>query len=239
MRVIIAGSRHYDDYDELCRAMDEFWRVYGFEITEVVSGGAKGADQLGERWALQAGIPVQRFEADWDTHGRGAGPIRNGEMAEYAGALVALPIAQSPGTRNMIRQADREGLWVYIHPSPGHQCHANGCQAVDCHPEAPFCKKHFKMLHPAHQKALWGGRAGGGCCAACEPVEGQGPAEGWWELYNLAVAILLVTEYEKCGFGADMHDDDSGFCWGCGVDQAEATYTRARAAVTKLAAANR
>lgn len=121
-----------------------------------------------------------------------------------------------------------------------HQCHANGCPADDCHPEAPFCPIHFKMLHPAHQKKLWGDRRQDGECGACHP----GPAaearlrarEGWYELFNLAVAILLVLEYDGCGAPASMHDED-GFCWGCGVDKAQGTYARANKAVAKMKAA--
>ena len=90
------------------------------------------------------------------------------------------------------------------------------------------------MLHPAHQKKLWGDRPGDGTCGACEP---GGPSEAWHELYNLGVAILLVLEYGDCGAGPELHDEDSGFCWGCGVNQAQATYARAEKAAKQLKAA--
>lgn len=122
-----------------------------------------------------------------------------------------------------------------------HRCHANGCQADDCHPEAPFCGRHFKMLHQAHQKRLWGGRRQDGICGACDP--GAAPearlraAPDWYELFNLAVAILLVLEYEDCGAPPELHDDHTGFCWGCGVDRAQEAYARAKKAVEKMRAA--
>jgi len=94
-------------------AMREFQKRH--TVTEVVSGCARGADRLGERWAEQNGIPVKRFPADWDTHGKSAGHMRNREMGLYADALVALWDGQSPGTRGMIEFAKSRGLVVYVH----------------------------------------------------------------------------------------------------------------------------
>jgi len=232
VRVIIAGSRRYTDYAELVAGIE----ASGFTITEVVSGGARGADELGERWAKENGIPIKRFEADWDGLGKRAGHVRNGEMAAYAEALIAFPLQDSPGTRDMIEQATQAGLFVYAH-EPRHRCHANGCEADDCHLEAPFCPRHFKMLHPSHQKKLWGGRRLDGVCGACFP--GEAPearlrATGdWVELFNLAIAVLLVLEFGDCGAGPELHDED-GFCWGCGVFGAPETYARAHKAAAVL-----
>ena len=85
MRTIIAGSRQMTTE----AAMEMVLADLGWTITEVVSGGAAGADRLGEAWATRNGIPVKRFPADWARFGKGAGPVRNREMALYAEALVA------------------------------------------------------------------------------------------------------------------------------------------------------
>lgn len=87
----------------------------GIYPTEVVSGAALGADRLGEEWARERDIPVTRFEADWQRYGRYAGPKRNQEMADYAQALVAVPVGESRGTRNMIETAIANGLPIYVH----------------------------------------------------------------------------------------------------------------------------
>jgi len=108
MRVIIAGGRDFNDYV----AVENAIRCSGFEITEVVSGGARGADQLGERYAMARGINLVRFPADWERHGKRAGPLRNNQMAEYADALIAMP--GSTGTRHMIAAARRRGLRVWV-----------------------------------------------------------------------------------------------------------------------------
>ena len=106
MKVIIAGGRDYrfqvDDY----RVLDQLNKEMC--ITEVVSGGAKGADEGGELWAVANGLPVTVFRADWDQHGRAAGPIRNKLMALYAHGLVAFPGGK--GTDHMIEVAKERGL---------------------------------------------------------------------------------------------------------------------------------
>lgn len=111
MKVIIAGTRDFHDYDVVCKAIANSW----YEITEVVSGGATGVDALGERWGKERGLPVTVFPAQWQTYGKKAGPIRNAEMAEYADALVAVVSGPSPGTRGMIKISLERGLKVYVH----------------------------------------------------------------------------------------------------------------------------
>jgi hypothetical protein len=109
--VIVAGSRYLASASDVAYAI----ALSGFNVTEVVSGGAPGADALGEQWARSRAIPVQRFPAEWHVHGRSAGPIRNRAMAAYADALVALWDGASPGTGNMISAARAYRLRVHVH----------------------------------------------------------------------------------------------------------------------------
>jgi hypothetical protein len=108
MRTIIAGGRDFNDFTMLCESMDEIPWV----VSEVVSGTAKGADRLGERWA--GDNPVKLFPADWNKHGKAAGHIRNSEMAKYAEALVAFWDGKSKGTKGMIETAVKKGLYVKV-----------------------------------------------------------------------------------------------------------------------------
>lgn len=80
----------------------------------VLSGAARGADTLGERWAAARGIRVFRYPADWRGLGLRAGRVRNALMATEADALVALWDGQSNGTRHMIETARRMGLAVHV-----------------------------------------------------------------------------------------------------------------------------
>lgn len=112
MKVIIAGSRGVTNPAAVKKAIADS----GFTITEVVSGGARGVDRLGEDWALANNIPVKQFIPEWDERGRKAGIIRNLSMAEYADALVAIWDGSSPGTRHMIDSMERlAGKPVHVH----------------------------------------------------------------------------------------------------------------------------
>jgi hypothetical protein len=97
MTVVVAGSRGITDSDLVARAI----QASGLAITEIVSGGAKGVDRLGEEYADLHGLGVRQFIPNWRT-GRGAGMKNNSDMANYADALVAIWDGQSRGTKNMI-----------------------------------------------------------------------------------------------------------------------------------------
>ena len=110
MKTIIAGGRAYQLTNRDCLFLDE--QAHELPITEVVTGRAKGADKGGEEWANGRHIKVTPFPADWDKHGKSAGPIRNGEMAKYADVLIAFPGGN--GTADMIDQAVESGLKVLV-----------------------------------------------------------------------------------------------------------------------------
>lgn len=112
MKVIIAGGRDFDDYDCL-KVVCDYYLQNKTEI-EVVSGCAKGADQLGEKYAEERGYSIKRFPAYWNKYGKRAGHIRNGQMAEYADALIAFWDRESRGTGNMIKQAKQNNLKIRV-----------------------------------------------------------------------------------------------------------------------------
>ena len=103
MKVIIAGSRNYTVYQTVLDHVDRIVCAHNMVIDEIVSGGARGVDALGERYARDHNIPCKRFPANWDRYGRSAGPRRNRDMAEYGDMLIAFT-SGGPGTENMIRQ---------------------------------------------------------------------------------------------------------------------------------------
>lgn len=111
MRVIVAGSRGVTDYQVVSTACANS----GFNFTEVISGTARGVDTLGERYAFEIGVPVAIFPPDWDTLGKGAGFVRNKEMADRADALVAVWDGVSKGTAHMISvmQSQQKPVFIY------------------------------------------------------------------------------------------------------------------------------
>ncbi len=110
MKVIIAGSRGVSSYEAIKAAVKES----GFQVTEVVSGGARGVDTLGEKFALDNNIAIRRFPANWAQFGPRAGYMRNSEMAEYGEALIAVWDGQSPGTEMMIDLARLKRLPIHV-----------------------------------------------------------------------------------------------------------------------------
>ena len=117
MTVIVAGSRTITDP----ATVDAAIRQSGFQVTQLLSGTARGVDTIGEQWARARGVDVLRFPANWQRFGRAAGYRRNAQLAQHAaaaaegGALVAVWDGVSRGTRHMIDLARQQGLAVYVH----------------------------------------------------------------------------------------------------------------------------
>ena len=87
MNIIIAGSRDFDDYRLLKKTVSDYIeenQVNNTQQIRVISGGAKGADRLGECYAFDNGYSVIRFQALWGVYGKSAGHRRNNEMAKFA-----------------------------------------------------------------------------------------------------------------------------------------------------------
>ncbi len=110
MKVIVAGSRTFTDYELLKLTCDNIKT----QITEIVSGGARGADKLGEQYAIERAYTIKQFPADWDRWGKSAGYNRNAEMAEYADALIAFWDGSSKGTKHMIDLAKKNNLKIKV-----------------------------------------------------------------------------------------------------------------------------
>jgi hypothetical protein len=115
MKIIIAGSRSFTDYEELVLVCDHLLSNLDQEDIEIVSGCASGADRLGEEYAKDNDYRLTKFPADWEKYGRSAGYLRNRQMAEYADMLIAFWDTNSSGTKNMIQEARMNNLKIRIH----------------------------------------------------------------------------------------------------------------------------
>lgn len=101
--VIIAGSRDITDYSHVERAVFRFHTTYpSIEITKILSGGARGVDQLAIQWAKNNDKSFSVINAKWRVFGRSAGHARNLEMSRLADALIAVWDGSSHGTLDMI-----------------------------------------------------------------------------------------------------------------------------------------
>lgn len=115
-KVIICGGREFNDYDLLKEACD-YYLARKFENGEkiiIVSGGARGADTLGEKYAKEKGLEIERYPANWEKYGKKAGYLRNRQMAEVSNACIAFLSAygENKGTKNMISIAREKKLLV-------------------------------------------------------------------------------------------------------------------------------
>lgn len=111
--LLVCGSRSVTDADEARFLVEDADLLFG-PLEEVIHGGARGVDRHAHRAARGMGHRVRVFEADWDEHGKAAGPIRNSEMVEEADAVAALWDGESAGTKDTVDKALDAGLDVLV-----------------------------------------------------------------------------------------------------------------------------
>ena len=112
LKVIIAGGRDFKNYELLKEKCQKI--LANQKEVIIISGGANGADKLGEQYAQEYGHKVEKFLADWDKFGKSAGYIRNKEMADNADALIAFWDGVSKGTKHMIDLAKEKELKIRV-----------------------------------------------------------------------------------------------------------------------------
>ena len=114
-KVIIAGSRGFSNYKLLKEKCNEYLREKRKEYNIIIiSGGARGADTLGEKYAQDEGFSLEVFPANWNKFGKSAGFKRNEQMAEVADALIAFWDGKSHGTKHMIEIMENKKLLVRV-----------------------------------------------------------------------------------------------------------------------------
>ncbi len=110
MKLAIVGSRNFTDYKRFSQIIG---KIKG-QITLIVSGGARGADTLAERYAKEKAIPYLIFPANWDKYGKQAGPLRNQDIVDNADTMVAFLAPESRGTKDSIKKAQAKRIPVHI-----------------------------------------------------------------------------------------------------------------------------
>lgn len=110
MIVLVCGGRNFSDRKYLFQILDSINIRYGIET--VIHGGAAGADTLGGRWAIERDIDVRVYKADWKTHGKAAGIIRNQRMLDDEKIDMVVAFLGGNGTQDMISRADKKGIKI-------------------------------------------------------------------------------------------------------------------------------
>ena len=96
MKLAVVGSRSFNDFNLLCSKLRQI------SISEIISGGARGADSLGAKFAKENNIKLTVFPADWDMYGKSAGYIRNKRIIENCDQVIAFWDGNSKGTKHSI-----------------------------------------------------------------------------------------------------------------------------------------
>lgn len=112
MRVAVTGGRTFDDIECVHRSLKALDDVY--RVTELLHGGATGADSLAASWARARGIIVTEYKADWQRHGRAAGPKRNAEMLRVGSPDMLIAFEGGTGTADCVRRAQALNIPVVV-----------------------------------------------------------------------------------------------------------------------------
>ena len=112
MKIIIAGSRNITKEDfQVAVGKSQLLK----SATTIISGTARGADQLGEEWAKEREIPIERYPADWAKYGKRAGYLRNRQMSQVSDGCLCIWDGKSPGTKLMMNISRESGLFLEIY----------------------------------------------------------------------------------------------------------------------------
>jgi len=107
MKLAVIGSRNFDNYSLMKSYLDKIHSVE--PITEIVSGGAKGADKLSENWAKLNNIKTNIFLPNWNRYKKAAGYIRNVDIIKNSDKVIAFWDGKSKGTKHSIDIAEKQG----------------------------------------------------------------------------------------------------------------------------------
>ena len=110
MKICVTGGRDYDNYATVTAVLDKFHQCT--PITLLIEGGAAGADRLCRLWAINNNVPFTTVNAEWQRHGRQAGPIRNERMLAWYNPDILIAFPGGKGTRHCIDAATRRGIKV-------------------------------------------------------------------------------------------------------------------------------
>ena len=116
LRVIIAGSRTFNNYTIVENTLNRFIKEHQNNRITIISGAARGADQLGEQYAKEKCFLLKRFPAQWEQFGKRAGFLRNIQMLDYIDTsdcdsyVVIFWDGKSKGTKQLIGNVKKRNI---------------------------------------------------------------------------------------------------------------------------------
>ncbi len=121
MKLAIVGSRSFFNYDAFKETLEDYLSENKIFPTLVISGGAGGVDSLAALWAKEMSIPITVYKADWNKHGKAAGPLRNTTIVDSADKVVAFWDGISRGTQDSINKAKTSKKLLIIFDTKTHE----------------------------------------------------------------------------------------------------------------------
>jgi len=114
MKVAIVGSRNFTDYSFFKQRVDELINKLEDKNITIISGGARGVDQLAKVYAMEKGYPYEEYKPDYVVFGKKAPLIRNRQIVEESDLVIAFPTKESRGTWHVINLARKAGKVVVV-----------------------------------------------------------------------------------------------------------------------------
>lgn len=111
VKIVVTGGRDFGGYGAVDSALHAVHRKHG--IAALIEGGAQGADRLCAEWAKRNGVPVKQYPADWERHGKRAGPLRNQRMIDEGRPDAAVAFPGGRGTADMVARLQKAGIPVW------------------------------------------------------------------------------------------------------------------------------
>lgn len=112
MRILVCGGRNYSERSTLFFELDKILKSIPHDSLTIIEGGASGADKLAQDWCKVRFVPFDHFPADWDKHGKAAGPIRNQRMIDEGRPDLVVAFTGGKGTADMVSRAKASGIEV-------------------------------------------------------------------------------------------------------------------------------
>lgn len=111
MRVLVCGGRDFSDCGLLFDTLDALAKTEMIDC--IIEGDARGADRIAGAWAKRRRVDLRLYPADWKTHGKAAGPIRNQRMIDDGRPDLVIAFPGGRGTADMVRRAEAAGVTVH------------------------------------------------------------------------------------------------------------------------------
>lgn len=116
MNVLVCGGRTYNNDVHVFEVLDRIHKET--PISKIIHGCAAGADYWGGEWARRNKIPEHRFPADWASHGKGAGPVRNQQMLDVGKPDLVVAFPGNKGTSDMKMRTEASKVRLEVVKEP-------------------------------------------------------------------------------------------------------------------------